>query len=558
MDHDLEKIFVLAVLVAVLGNLIYNNLKKNKKELDPRHEMENAKFYQFACNEIIANQRQQIDEAFTGYNNIYYGGGGEENSDPDRFRAMMQEHKRSVELKFKKDWYDLYNNSKMRNSIDILNYLKQISDIKNENLRLKIINQERHQRKMKKIDQLSLIDANLNKIYNLEKEENYKKMYRAKEEQRFLAECERIDKEYPIKQSHVKNTRFDKMGRNPHEIYQFNGYDDNNYSSNNAQEDQAKDFPMLDHHSGQPSATTGDYPDPHLLKPSSFQQIPYPSTAQPGPVAFPPQFIAPPGLPLSSPSSLHHSQVKPQSQPLESSSSVSKINYQHIIKKSSSTDDIANKFASKDHMVKKVERTRSARSLKNYQSSIYNGDKYFGYLAQKNLRAVSLLEDGNCLFACLSDQFYGDRGNRYHQVRQEIVEYLRKNPNIYINDFLKSNNNDLHFGNQTFSISPFERYEKYLAEMSKNFTCGDALIVKAFADLKNVNIVVFSAFSNSSGITFYGRDEMTENKHTLYLAFHNAQTIGMNKGSKELCAHYWSVRRIGVDFGPTLLQNGLN
>ena len=81
---------------------------------------------------------------------------------------------------------------------------------------------------------------------------------------------------------------------------------------------------------------------------------------------------------------------------------------------------------------------RNKRNNSNENKIEYNvsDDENYKKL-QKNLDAENLLiidmsPDGNCLFRSLSDQLYGDYGNRHSDVRETVCDYMEKNEADFI------------------------------------------------------------------------------------------------------------------------------
>ena len=82
-------------------------------------------------------------------------------------------------------------------------------------------------------------------------------------------------------------------------------------------------------------------------------------------------------------------------------------------------------------------RSKHNNSTKNKIDYYVSDDDENYKKLQKNLDAENLLiidmsPDGNCLFRSLSDQLYGDYGNRHSDVRETVCDYMEKNEADFI------------------------------------------------------------------------------------------------------------------------------
>lgn len=193
---------------------------------------------------------------------------------------------------------------------------------------------------------------------------------------------------------------------------------------------------------------------------------------------------------------------------------------------------------------------KKGQKSKTFQDKCYDGDRYFGFLHRKGTHAVSLMEDGNCLFASLSDQLYGDLGRSYATVRRQVVNQIRKDKETFLEPIVMSD-----AGMRLAEEGKEDIFEAYLEEMAENYTWGDAVVIRAFADANDVDIVVFMADPGAVPTRFLCSNQKAKHKRTLYIAFHTIDAVSLDE---EEDAHYWSVRKVGVDVGPTGLSNDLD
>lgn len=112
--------------------------------------------------------------------------------------------------------------------------------------------------------------------------------------------------------------------------------------------------------------------------------------------------------------------------------------------------------------------------------------------------------DGNCQFASICDQLFDDP-SRHPQLRELIVEWLRKNP-----DFRLKNGSRLR---DFLETDRYENWDLYCDDMAHNGVWGDNLTLFAASNMLDLKIVVIStvdtnAASNPFGVTII---EPTEN-----------------------------------------------
>jgi hypothetical protein len=69
----------------------------------------------------------------------------------------------------------------------------------------------------------------------------------------------------------------------------------------------------------------------------------------------------------------------------------------------------------------------SKNKIEYYVSDDENYRKLQKNLDAENLVIIDMSPDGNCLFRSLSDQLYGDYGNRHSDVRETVCDYMEKN-----------------------------------------------------------------------------------------------------------------------------------
>jgi len=95
--------------------------------------------------------------------------------------------------------------------------------------------------------------------------------------------------------------------------------------------------------------------------------------------------------------------------------------------------------------------------------------------------------DGNCQFRSIADQVYNNQ-ERYKDVRKDIVDWLAKNKDFYIDD------------ENTTKISDFMidlPWTNYITKMSNDGTWGDQLTLTAAAEVYQSNIWVLSSINSS-------------------------------------------------------------
>jgi hypothetical protein len=112
--------------------------------------------------------------------------------------------------------------------------------------------------------------------------------------------------------------------------------------------------------------------------------------------------------------------------------------------------------------------------------------------------------DGNCQFASICDQLF-DNPSRHPQLRELIVEWLRKNP-----DFRLKNGSCLR---DFLETDRYENWDLYCDDMAHKGVWGDNLTLFAASNMLDLKIVVIStvdtnAASNPFGVTII---EPTEN-----------------------------------------------
>jgi len=67
----------------------------------------------------------------------------------------------------------------------------------------------------------------------------------------------------------------------------------------------------------------------------------------------------------------------------------------------------------------------AGKAVKRKREKCFCGN--FSPLYSDGLSVVDMAPDGNCLFRALSDQLYGDYGNRHEEIRSDICEYMEEN-----------------------------------------------------------------------------------------------------------------------------------
>lgn len=118
--------------------------------------------------------------------------------------------------------------------------------------------------------------------------------------------------------------------------------------------------------------------------------------------------------------------------------------------------------------------TRSKSSALN---GFHQSEQEFPILDRLGLYAANIKGDGNCLFRSLSDQYYGDGGDRHAEVRKEIVSYMREHASFFA----------LFVEGAGYG----ETFDDYTNRMSKDGVYGDNAEIVAFSRRYNVNVVIY-------------------------------------------------------------------
>ena len=98
-------------------------------------------------------------------------------------------------------------------------------------------------------------------------------------------------------------------------------------------------------------------------------------------------------------------------------------------------------------------------------------------LQQLGLRPLDVGGEGDCFFKAISHQLYGDC-NHHFDVRIAGVEYMKENPERFIDGYVESS------------------WTQYLASMSTLGTCCDHLVIQAVADVLKLKIYIVESDEN--------------------------------------------------------------
>ena len=158
--------------------------------------------------------------------------------------------------------------------------------------------------------------------------------------------------------------------------------------------------------------------------------------------------------------------------------------------------------------------SRKARKANTPQVEL-NSEEEFPLLKQLELYPSTVKGDGNCLFRCLSDQVFGDHGDRHAEVRGAVVSYMKEHSD-YFEAFL---------GGSGFG----ETWTSYVKRMAKDGVYGDNLEIVAFARNYRVNVVIYQ----SDFMYIVNCEEQpSNNTPAAHIAYHTWE-------------HYSSVRNVG-------------
>jgi len=138
---------------------------------------------------------------------------------------------------------------------------------------------------------------------------------------------------------------------------------------------------------------------------------------------------------------------------------------------------------------------------------------------------VEMPSDGNCLFRALSDQLYGDYGQRYfHMVRNDICDYMESRESEFVHFLVLDDNDAKKLGEEDA-----KSYQHYMDQMRRDGEWGGNVELVAAARLYQRDITVYSpggAFSIECGSMNTAQDQ------TLSVSYHEGD-------------HYNSVRVLG-------------
>ena len=171
-------------------------------------------------------------------------------------------------------------------------------------------------------------------------------------------------------------------------------------------------------------------------------------------------------------------------------------------------------------------KTRGGNKGKNQQMA--HDDDVFRktILAQGSFSINEMAADGNCLFRSLSDQLFGDYGNRHDIVRQNVCSFLEDNEEDFAVFLLLDEHDE--------DVTDFDTY---VSRMKEDGEWGGNVELVAAARFYQRSITVYSptgAFSIESG-----HDEESGNK--LLLSYHGQD-------------HYNSVRDENSKIKPMICQ----
>ena len=96
-------------------------------------------------------------------------------------------------------------------------------------------------------------------------------------------------------------------------------------------------------------------------------------------------------------------------------------------------------------------------------------------VSKDGLSIVDMNADGNCLFRSLSDQLYGDYGNRHDEVRSDVCDFLQDNEEEF--KFF------LVFEDDTEEEEDAKDFESYVSNMREDGEWGGNVELVAAARL---------------------------------------------------------------------------
>ncbi|KAL3427383.1 hypothetical protein PVAG01_00892 [Phlyctema vagabunda] len=178
----------------------------------------------------------------------------------------------------------------------------------------------------------------------------------------------------------------------------------------------------------------------------------------------------------------------------------------------------------------------------------------FPQLKQYGLKACTIKGDGNCLFSALSDQIFGNPGEK-HEVRTCVVDYMRDHPEefkafIPVVGAERRNPKRKNAGSSARPMSMPQvtesqrdkAWEDYLEGMGQNGKWGSDIEITAFSKAYKTNVKIFT--TTSAPYIIAGG---AENLPVAYIAYHTWQ-------------HYSSVRNIDGPFTgiPNVQENPLS
>lgn len=124
-----------------------------------------------------------------------------------------------------------------------------------------------------------------------------------------------------------------------------------------------------------------------------------------------------------------------------------------------------------------VTRSKTAHHRKTRGvTPVVTGEDEFPVLKRLGLYAASIKGDGNCLFRSLSDQYYGDNGQRYSEIRATVVQYMMEHAESF----------EMFFGG-----AGIETWDSYIKRMATDGVYGDNLEIVAFARRYRANVVIY-------------------------------------------------------------------
>jgi OTU-like cysteine protease len=165
-----------------------------------------------------------------------------------------------------------------------------------------------------------------------------------------------------------------------------------------------------------------------------------------------------------------------------------------------------------------VTRSKTAHQRKNRGiTPTKTGDDEFPVLKRLGLYAASIKGDGNCLFRSLSDQYYGDNGQRYAEVRATVVQYMMDHAEFF----------EMFFGG-----AGIETWDSYIKRMARDGVYGDNLEIVAFARRYRANVVIYqNDFMYIVSCMDGQKDDANPPPREIHIAYHTWE-------------HYSSVRNL--------------